>query len=77
MENAGICKIILLCIDVFCEQHNQRSGFDSRLYQVSWEIVGLERGPFSVVSTIEELFGRRSSGSRQEIRDYGRRDPPR
>jgi hypothetical protein len=39
--------------------------------------VGLERGPLSLVSTIEELLGRESSGSGLEKRDYGRRDPPR
>jgi hypothetical protein len=36
--------------------------------------VGLERGPLSLVSTIEELFGRNSSGSCLENREYGRRD---
>jgi hypothetical protein len=25
-------------------------GFDSRLYQIFWEVVGLERGPLSLVS---------------------------
>jgi hypothetical protein len=35
--------------------------------------LGLERGPLSLVSTIEELLGRESSGSGLEIRDYGRR----
>jgi hypothetical protein len=39
--------------------------------------VGLERGPLSLVSTIEELLGRESSGSGLENRDYGRRDPSR
>jgi hypothetical protein len=33
--------------------------------------VGLERGPLSPVSTIEELLGRTSSGSGLENRDYG------
>jgi hypothetical protein len=37
----------------------QRSGFDSRRYQIFWEVVGLERGPFSFVSTIEEILGRK------------------
>jgi hypothetical protein len=53
----------------------QRSGFDSRRYQIFWEVVGLERGPLSLVSTIEELFGRKSSGSGLENREYGRKDP--
>jgi hypothetical protein len=35
--------------------------------------VDLERGPLSIVSTIEELAERKSSGSGLENRDYGRR----
>jgi hypothetical protein len=34
--------------------------------------VGLERGPLSLLSTVEELLGK-SSGSAIENRDYGRR----
>jgi hypothetical protein len=55
----------------------QRSEFDSRRYQIFWEVVSLERGPLSLVSTNEELLGRKSSGSGLEIQDYGRRDPSR
>jgi hypothetical protein len=33
--------------------------------------VGLERGTLSLVSTIEELLGRKSSGSGLENREYG------
>jgi hypothetical protein len=36
--------------------------------------VGLERGPLNLVSIIEELLGRKSSGSGLENREYGRRD---
>jgi hypothetical protein len=32
-------------------------------------------GPLSLVSTIEELLERKSSGSGLEIREYGRREP--
>jgi hypothetical protein len=39
--------------------------------------MGLELGPFSLVSTTEELIGRKSRGSDLESRDYGRRDPSR
>jgi hypothetical protein len=39
--------------------------------------VGLERGPFSLVSTIEELLEIKSSGSGLESQEYGRRDPSR
>jgi hypothetical protein len=53
------------------------SGFGSRRYQIFWEVVGLERGPFSLVSTIEELLGKNRSCSGLEIREYGRKDPSR
>jgi hypothetical protein len=33
--------------------------------------VGLERGPLSLVSTNEELLGRKSSGSGLENQEYG------
>jgi hypothetical protein len=36
--------------------------------------VGLDWGQLSLVSTIDELFGRNSSGSGLEIREHGRRD---
>jgi hypothetical protein len=39
--------------------------------------VSLERGLLSLVSTIEELLGGKSSGSGLEIREYGRKDPSR
>jgi hypothetical protein len=55
----------------------QRSGFDSRRYHIFWEVVGLERGPLSLVSTIKEPLGRKSSGSSLESREYGSRDPSR
>jgi hypothetical protein len=38
--------------------------------------VSLERDPLSLVSTTEELLGRKSRGSGLEIRKSGRRDPP-
>jgi hypothetical protein len=41
----------------------QSSGFDSRRFQTFLEIVGLERGPFNLVSTIEELLEWKISGS--------------
>jgi hypothetical protein len=39
--------------------------------------VGPERGPLSLVSTVEEFLGRKGSGSGLEIRKYGLRDPSR
>jgi hypothetical protein len=55
----------------------QRSDFDSRRYQMFWEVVGLERGPLSLVNTIEEPLGRKCSGFGLENREYGRGDPSR
>jgi hypothetical protein len=42
-------------------------GFDSRRYQIFW-VVGLERGPLSLVRIIEELLEWKSIGSGQESR---------
>jgi hypothetical protein len=55
----------------------QRSGFNSRRYQIFWEVASLERGPLSLVSTIEELLRRKSSGCGLESLEYGPRDPSR
>jgi hypothetical protein len=52
--------------------HIERSRFDSRRYQIFWNVAGLERGPLSLVSTIEELLARESNGSDLETREYGR-----
>jgi hypothetical protein len=41
---------------------NQKSGFDFQCYQIFWEVVGLRRGPLSLVITIEKLLGINSSG---------------
>jgi hypothetical protein len=49
-------------------------GFDSRRYEIFWEIVGLEWGSLSFMSTTEELLERNSSGSGLENRKYGRGD---
>jgi hypothetical protein len=50
-------------------------GFDSRRYQIYWEVVGLKRGPLSRVIIIEELLEWKSSGSGQENRINGQEDP--
>jgi hypothetical protein len=66
----------------FCSLVVRIPGYRSRgpgsilqRYQIFWEVVGLERGPFSLESTTEELFERKSGGSGIERRDYGCRDP--
>jgi hypothetical protein len=55
----------------------QRFGFDFRRYQIFWEVVGLERGLLKLVSTIEELLGRKSSSSGPETENTVVGDPPR
>jgi hypothetical protein len=52
----------------------QRSGFDSWCYQIFWEVVSLDQDTLSLVSTTEELLGRKLSSSSLEIREYGCRD---
>jgi hypothetical protein len=37
--------------------------------------MGLERGPLSLMNTVDLLLGRNSSGSDLENRDYGHGDP--
>jgi hypothetical protein len=34
-------------------------GFDSRRYQIFWEVVGVERGPLCLLRIIEELLERK------------------
>jgi hypothetical protein len=51
----------------------QTSGFDSQRYQIFWKVVGLERGPLSLI-TVEKLLQRQSSGFGLESREYGCRD---
>jgi hypothetical protein len=46
-------------------------GFDSRRYQIFWEVVGLERDPLSLLRKTEELLEWKSSGSGQENRING------
>jgi hypothetical protein len=50
------------------------AGFDSRRYQIFWEVVGLERGPLSLVRIIEELLEWKSGGSgsrKPRLRPWG------
>jgi hypothetical protein len=42
-------------------------GFDSWHHQIFWEVVSLEWGPLSLLSTIEELLGKKSSDLSLEI----------
>jgi hypothetical protein len=42
--------------------------------KIFWEVVDLERSPLSLLSPIEELLGRNSSGSGLQIREYDHGD---
>jgi hypothetical protein len=46
-------------------------------YQILREVVVLERDSLSLVSTIEELLGRKNRYSVLESPEHGRRDPSR
>jgi hypothetical protein len=59
------CGLVVRVPGYRCRDH----GFDSRRYQIFLEVVGLEWGPLSLVSTIEELLGRKSSGYGLECRN--------
>jgi hypothetical protein len=45
-----------------CYVEESRPPLWSRRYQILCKVVGVERGPFSLLSTIEELLERNSSG---------------
>jgi hypothetical protein len=56
-----------------CGYRSRGPGFDSRCYQIFWEVV--MRDPLSLVSTTGVLLGRNSSIFGLENREYGHRDP--
>jgi hypothetical protein len=59
------------------KEATQRSVFDSRLYQIFWEVVDLEQSPLCLVAATEEILERQSSGCNLKIRDDDIGDPPR
>jgi hypothetical protein len=84
LSTGRICDISYGCsvVDRLCGlvvrvpgYRSRGPGFDFRRYQIFWEVVGLERGPLSIVSIIAQLRGRNNSGSGLENREYGRGDP--
>jgi hypothetical protein len=76
---AGTLKYANICVGRLCGivvgVPDYRSRFDSRHYQIFWEVLGLDRGPLSLVSTTEELLERKSSCFGLENREYGLEDP--
>jgi hypothetical protein len=67
-KSNGYIYTLFLRSDCFCGivirvpgYRSRGPWFDSWCYQIFWEGVGLERGPLSLISTIEELLGRNRS----------------
>jgi hypothetical protein len=64
-----VCVCVCVCVCVYrpppwsSDQSSwlqiQTSRFDSRRYQIFRVVVGPDRGPLSLVTTIEELLGRK------------------
>jgi hypothetical protein len=48
-----------------------------RRYQIMWEVVGLQRGPLSLMSTVEDLLERKISGCGLKTKNTVEGDPPR
>jgi hypothetical protein len=48
----GLCGLVVIVLGY----RSRGPGFDSRLYQIFCEVVGLERGQLSLLRIIEELF---------------------
>jgi hypothetical protein len=46
----------VVILDRLCGLVVRVSGYHSRRYQIFWVVVGLERGPLSLVRSIEELL---------------------
>jgi hypothetical protein len=67
----SLCGLVVRVLDY-------RSGGTSSIPGTTRKnVVGLERGPLSLVSTTKELLERKSSSSCLENREYGRRHPSR
>jgi hypothetical protein len=82
--NAPQLYVMQRKVDHLCDLVVRVSGYKSRdpgsipsATRFSWEVLSLERGPLSLVSTTEELLGRKSSVSGLEFWQYGRKDPSR
>jgi hypothetical protein len=77
LHSLSICSYCLpdcLCGLVVLATDPELPGSIPGHYKEKEKVVGLERGPLSLVSTTEELLGRNNSGSGLE---YGRRDSSR
>jgi hypothetical protein len=67
----------LCCLEVRVEFLATDPEVRVRFQAVPGVLRSLERGPLSLVNTIEELLGRKRSGSGLESREYGCKDSSR
>jgi hypothetical protein len=84
-ESLNFCMTLLNLLSVYRGMIFRLGGLVVRLlgsdpevrvrYQIFWEVVGLERSPLGLVSSTEELLGRKNNGSGPESREYCRKDP--
>jgi hypothetical protein len=65
IENDRLCGLVVRVSGY----RSRGPGFDSRPYQIFWEVRGVERGLLSLVRTSEELLEGKSNGSGLENRD--------
>jgi hypothetical protein len=73
-SESGLDRLCGLVVRV-PDYRSRGPGFDSRHYQILWEVVRLKRCPLNLVSIIEQLLERKSIGCGLENREYDRRDP--
>ena len=56
----SVCTCVRISVFVYrdrlCGLVVRVPGYTSWLYEIFWEVVGLERGPLSLVRITEELF---------------------
>jgi hypothetical protein len=81
-----VCVCVCVCVFAFVSffaraygglmsKHVNKYIYYYYYYYYYYVVVGLERGPLSLVCKTEELLGRNSSGSGLENREYGSGNP--
>jgi hypothetical protein len=63
LEQSSPARTLGLWFESHSRPHSRGPGFDSRRYQIFWEVVGLELGPLSLVRISEELLERKVAAS--------------
>jgi hypothetical protein len=74
----NVIRYYCVCVSLYHLSKSWKIFYETfRRYHIFWELVSLKRGALSLMSTVEELLERKSSGFGLENRDYDRRDPSR